>query len=580
MTTNFDGRPLQVRPLILAALAAGLLLVALFTGAQIASAQQGTTWESGNFCVQDYLSNAVCTANDVRITNLTPSVSEACIGVGLGETTTVQFRAEVLTGATTRYSIGFFIAQDGASALDGNACYHDFLQPAVTSGQTPPVGFQTTGVGPFRNEDGNVCADTLQNDGNVFYSTQAPTIITCIDANNDGLVDPVSTCTSWEENANGTCSNVKGAFPGTPSKCNCSTVNTNIKIYRGLDGGDLPDTYGTLFTSNGACHAVQDPSNSGTPQTLAGQVAIWLGATVDYAATGINNETYNGGFPNVDALGDDNNNSDDENGVSFVGPWNNGGRVDVLVNASGTGECIVGNDCVVSLWLDWDGNGSFNNALFSAGGERYDFTLTQGTGMTYQLTFTTPATWNTPLAARVRLYDNAPSSVPISPLGLALNGEVEDYIVAVGPLAVVLSDFSATCEVETPVISWETMSEFDTQGFNLYRGPSAAGWDTQLNSALILAQHPGSTLGGFYQWPDNSAVAGETYYYYIEDVSLAGVATLHDPISAMCIAPTAVRLDGLDAASSTAAAVPWWTAALALTAVLGGAVAARRRTKA
>lgn len=171
----------------------------------------------------------------------------------------------------------------------------------------------------------------------------------------------------------------------------------------------------------------------------------------------------------------------------------------------------------------------------------------------------------------------------VTPVAVADGADVVCFITnqkPTPPQTVALVSFVAVCQIETPVISWETMSEFDTQGFNLYRGPSAAGWDTELNSALIPAQHPGSTLGGSYQWSDTSAVPGETHYYYIEDVSLAGVATLHEPISAMCIAPTAVRLDGLAAASSAAATVPWWMAALAFSAVLGGAAAAQRRTKA
>lgn len=588
MTTSLHDRPLKAHRLLLAALAAGLLLAALFTGAQVASAQSGVTWQSGNYCVQDFEPGATCAANDVRIASISPALSDVCLLVG--DQATAFFTLDIETGAQTRYDIGLFIATDGSptGALSGDLCYHDFLQPpdVLNSDGTP---LNPLGVGPFANYDGDTCADTKQS-SNAFYTTQVAVTIPCVDNDNDGIIDPISTCTSWDNNSNTTCSNVTQAFPGTPSKCNCETIPTNVKIYRGLDGGDLPETYGTEFAPSGtypeggARHAIQDPTSDGTPDSIGSTIAIWMGPSVDYAWTNPADETSSGGFPSADALGDDGNNIDDENGVAFVGPWSpgtpNGGRIDVSVSASAVGECTAGNDCIVSLWLDWDNSGDFDNALFSVGGERYDFTLTNGTGTAYQLTFDTPATWDSGLAARVRLYDNAPGSVPISPVGLAVNGEVEDYRVAIGPLAVVLSDFSAVCQVETPLISWETVSEIETLGFNLLRGATPDGWDTQLNSSLIPAQFPGGSAGGAYQWLDDTAPAGVTHYYWLQDISLSGAASEHGPISVMCIAPTAVRLDGLDASSPAAAAVPWWTAALALSATLGVAVAARRRIKA
>ncbi len=590
MMVTFSVRRISAKSMFLAALAAVLLLAVLFTGAQTASAQQGVTWEEGNVCVVDRYTGGgspTCEANDVRITNLSPSISEACLGVGLGETTTVQFTAEVLTTSTTRYSIGFFIAQDGNLALNGDACYHDFLQPAITpTGTTPPLGFQTTGSGPYRNVDGNACADTLQNDGLVYYRTQVPVTVTCIDANSDGIVDPISTCTSWEENANGVCNDVTGAAPGTPSKCNCGTVNTNIKIYRGLDGGDLPDSYGTLFTSDGASHSIQDSNSNNTPDTIGGQVAIWLGSTVDYAWTGTNNETDSGGFPTADATGDDLDNIDDEDGVAFPAPWYagaNGGQIQFLVNASGPGECTAGNDCTVVLWLDWDNSGDFDNGLFGTdlGGERYVFTVTGGTGITYLQNFDTPLTWtvDTPLAARVRLYDNAPGSPAYSPVDLVTNGEVEDYFVDLGALSVTLSDFSAVCQAETPLITWDTVSEVETQGFNLLRGPSADGWDTQLNPTMILAQNPGNTQGGSYQWLDTTALPDVEYFYWLQDVAFNNATGLHGPISVTCLAPTAVSLSSLGANTPASSALTWWAAALAMAGLLLGVIIWQRQAQ-
>ena len=585
---TFSVRRISAKSMFLAALAAVLLLAVLFTGAQTAAAQTpGVNYETGNVCIDRYQPGSVCTANDVRIATLTPSISEACLGVGLGETTTVQFVASVETTSTDRYDIGFFIARDGGSAQTGNSCYHDFLQPAVSpQGATPPVGWQTTGVGPYRNTDGDVCADTKasSNDGNILYKTQVPVTITCIDADNDGFVDPVSTCTSWDNNSNSTCTNVTQAFPGTNSKCNCSTADTNIKIYRGLDGGDLPDSYGTLFSSGGASHSIQDSNSNNTPDTIGGQVAIWLGSTVDYAWVNPTDETTAGGFPDPDALGDDNNNTDDEDGVAFPAPWYagaNGGQIQFLVNASGSGECTLGNDCTVVLWLDWDNSGTFNNTLFNVGGERYEFQLTGGTGINYLRTFDTPDTWTVgeALAARVRLYDNAPGSPAYSPVGLVTNGEVEDYIAPLGTLSVTLNDFSAVCQDETPLIRWETASEVDTQGFNLYRGVTAGAWDTQLNPTMILAQNPGNTQGGSYQWVDTTALPDVEYFYWLQDVAFNNATGLHGPISVTCLAPTAVSLSSLGANTPASSALTWWVAALAMAGLLLGVIIWQRQAQ-
>jgi hypothetical protein len=571
--------------LFLAAAAIITLLAVLLVGAQTASAQQGVTWELGNFCVEDYRPGAVCTAEDVRIADISPALTDVCLTVN--DTATAYFTLDIVTGAQTRYDIGLFVSTDGSvgGAKSGDSCYHDFLQPpaALNTDGTP---LNPLGVGPFANYDGDTCADTKQSTA-ALYKTQALVTIACKDNDNNGVVDPISTCTSWDNNAADVCSNVKNAFPGTNSKCNCglATPNPPILLYKGIDGGDLPNSYGTLFSnpSNGARHAIQDPTGTGSPKTQAGQVAIWLGNSVDYAWTNPADETTAGGFPDPDALGDDSNNTDDENGVALLAPWYggaNGGKLRVFVNASAAGECTVSNTCTVAFWMDWDDSGAFNNTLFSSGGERYEFTLTNGTGVSYDLVFDTPATWNfNQLATRVRLYDNS-SATPISPLGVVTNGEVEDYLSPIGTLAVTLNDFSAVCDAETPVISWSSVSEADTQGYNILRGLTPAGWNTQLNAALIPAQYPGSAQGGFYEWQDTTAQSGAEYSYWVQDVALSGATGLNGPISVTCMAPTAVGLNSLDAGGPAASSLTWWAVALAMAVLVAGVTVWQRWAKA
>ncbi|HSN75301.1 MAG TPA: hypothetical protein VL334_09500 [Anaerolineae bacterium] len=113
-------------------------------------------------------------------------------------------------------------------------------------------------------------------------------------------------------------------------------------------------------------------------------------------------------------------------------------------------------------------------------------------------------------------------------------------------LAVTLADFSAAQVNDAILVTWETVSELNNRGFNLYRGTSEAGPDIQLNGALIPSQSQGSPSGFIYTWEDRRELTpGTTYYYWLEDVDLAGVVTRHGPVSAVYQTPTAVTLSRL-----------------------------------
>ena len=144
------------------------------------------------------------------------------------------------------------------------------------------------------------------------------------------------------------------------------------------------------------------------------------------------------------------------------------------------------------------------------------------------------------------------------------------------PTGVTLGDFSAACVGETPLISWETVSELNNQGFNLYRGVDSANPDTQLNATMIPSQGPGSAQGFTYIWTDDTAAPDTEYFYWVEDVSFSGATSMHGPITAMCSAPTAVTLSGLDASAPVNTAISGWLVALLLGAMLAGFVAVRR----
>ena len=101
--------------------------------------------------------------------------------------------------------------------------------------------------------------------------------------------------------------------------------------------------------------------------------------------------------------------------------------------------------------------------------------------------------------------------------------------------AVVLTSFSAQAQDGgTILLRWETASELDNLGFNLYRAAAVGeigAERVQLNDTLIRAAHPGSPLGASYEFNDETVRPGMTYLYWLEDVDIYGAATLHGPIS-------------------------------------------------
>ncbi|HSN77670.1 MAG TPA: hypothetical protein VL334_21560 [Anaerolineae bacterium] len=164
--------------------------------------------------------------------------------------------------------------------------------------------------------------------------------------------------------------------------------------------------------------------------------------------------------------------------------------------------------------------------------------------------------------------------------------------VTANPTAVTLAEFSAVQQGDAVLVTWETASELHNRGFNLYRGTAAAGPDRQLNSTLIPSQSQGNPGGFAYIWEDQTdLVHGTTYFYWVEDVDIYGVATRHGPVSVDFVVPTAVTLSGLQAStgldtlgldtlrystnsySTNAAALSW----LWVMAVAGAALGVARR---
>lgn len=207
-----------------------------------------------------------------------------------------------------------------------------------------------------------------------------------------------------------------------------SSGETNVDIDAGfaeslLDYGDLPANYAaTLLMDDGARHLV------GT---------LTLGSSSDFDPDG---------QESVSAAGDDGDsdgNDDDGVGLDPATRWSNGDMVNIQINVGGTTDSGTGD---LGVWIDWNGDGTFDPStdFFSFSG------LATGTATTVSLVVpdSTIYTVGSYLNVRTRIFD--PSSLPggsldaADYLGLAVNGEVEDYRWTFTPTSVTLVNLSAT----------------------------------------------------------------------------------------------------------------------------------------
>jgi hypothetical protein len=79
-------------------------------------------------------------------------------------------------------------------------------------------------------------------------------------------------------------------------------------------------------------------------------------------------------------------------------------------------------------------------------------------------------------------------------------------------------------------IEWQTETEFNTAGFNIYRSDTPDGEFVQINPQLIPSQADPAS-GASYLYEDDQVEAGRTYFYKLEDVEYSNVRQQHDVIA-------------------------------------------------
>ncbi|MGB9300185.1 MAG: hypothetical protein WCD51_06280, partial [Anaerolineae bacterium] len=306
---------------------------------------------------------------------------------------------------------------------------------------------------------------------------------------------------------------------GTFTRCAATFVAS-------YDWGDLPDTYGTARATDGPRHS---PSG------------LRLGSAFDHELQG---------QPSTGAVGDDTAFSADEDGVTLAGTtaewWEGIGKFSVTV---------TGGPGCLNAWMD------FTNDTGSGAGTTYadgNFTKTGGddtysTYSEYIIQNILVSTGTSIVQATVPPALNAQTTNPyyfrfrlsppvggvctpaIAPSGLVAGGEVEDYEFKLENVAtaVQLLLFEATGREQFIELGWETASETDNLGFNLYRATSVDGSSTKINAELIPTQvPPGSPFGAVYNYEDATVEPGQVYYYWLEVVDIYGESELYGPVEA------------------------------------------------
>jgi hypothetical protein len=104
-----------------------------------------------------------------------------------------------------------------------------------------------------------------------------------------------------------------------------------------------------------------------------------------------------------------------------------------------------------------------------------------------------------------------------------------------GPTSIVLVSFDAEVTIDGSVaLAWETGTEVDNAGSNLYRATAEEGPYIQINDELIVAKGDAAS-GASYTFVDEPGHG--TFYYRLEDVGTSGARTLRAMVEVLVARP-------------------------------------------
>lgn len=102
-------------------------------------------------------------------------------------------------------------------------------------------------------------------------------------------------------------------------------------------------------------------------------------------------------------------------------------------------------------------------------------------------------------------------------------GRSARLLIGLGILWLVLAAVNFAYQRVNPTVevTWETATELQTAGFNLYRSESPAGEFKWINEEEgLIASQGEATSGATYSYVDDDVEAGKIYYYLLEEVEI------------------------------------------------------------
>ena len=194
-----------------------LLAVAAFAAAPTTARAETIFPDPAPSCIEEVAGETLnCTANDVGIAVAVAEspVIDGCDD-GPNDTATFNLLADLQSTATERYDIGIYLALDAGNARTGNCSVSDL---------TVPPGSHLEGS--QNDQCGDIASGALLDNVLVGEMITVP----CVDEDNNGLLD-ISSCVSWDNQADDDCEGPLDTQPNTKAKCRCERITvTNIPV--------------------------------------------------------------------------------------------------------------------------------------------------------------------------------------------------------------------------------------------------------------------------------------------------------------------------------------------------------------
>lgn len=190
------------------------------------------------------------------------------------------------------------------------------------------------------------------------------------------------------------------------------------------------------------------------------------------------------------------------------------------------------NNSQLGVWIDYDGNGSFNNTNEQV---YYQSNIASGgTTTTITANFTTPSTW-TAANNFVRMRICHDLSSIYTGVGTRTNtdaasvyGQTEDYpaYLTGGVVPVNLFSFTGKKAADAVTLNWKTSQEINSDSYDIERSVNAAAYE------LIGNVHAtGSATGADYSFRDNNIAKEGNYLYRLKMKDVDGTFTYSNVLS-------------------------------------------------